>query len=361
MNLVDNYRPKTFSGIVGHPTDMAQLQAELAKETGAQSFIISGPFGCGKTSVARIIAKYVNCLNPYTTKVEPCCLCSSCVSIANGTSPDVIELNASEARSIDDVRSWISNSVFAPRNKKKVYILDEFQGLPRMSQEAFLKSLEEPPQGTLFILCTTASERILQPIQSRCQHINLQLLDKEVVVEHLKKIASIEDVKIADSVFEIITDKCGGHLRDAMQSLQVIFNLYNSGQRITEDKIIQYIEAQVEVAPEKMVQKFLFGIYTKNYTAALRVAKVVPNPDYFISVILEHHMQTLFNSANPEKLVDSRYKGFLNLLQVQVPKQKLSRIMSVFTETASDIRAHLTDARVILVNSACRALQIMEE
>ena len=360
MSLVEKFRPQKFSEIVGQTAEVAQIQAELSKPDPSRAYIISGVFGVGKTSLARLMAKYMNCQTRLPS-AEPCCICSSCVAIAKGSAPDIIEINTSEARSIDDVRSWIANSMFAPRMRNRVYILDEFQGLQKMAQEAFLKSLEEPPRNTCFIICTTAVERIIQPIRSRCQSVNLQLVEKEVMVPYLLDLANKAEIKLDQQVAEMIADKTSGHMRDAVQALQVVLNLLSSGQRISEDKILQYIENYVEVAPERLVQKFLLGLYTKNYTAAFRVAKAIPNPDYFLSTAIEFHMQALFACVNFDKLVDSRYKEFVGLIAQLPTKQKMSRILTILTETAAEARTHLTDSRSVLVNCACKALQAVEE
>jgi len=182
------YRPKYFREVVGQEIPVRILKNAIKLNKISHAYMFSGPRGVGKTTVARILAKAVNCLNP--SEGEPCGACENCLLIDKGTFPDLIEIDAASNRGIDDIRSLRESVNYTPmKGKFKIYILDEAHMLTKEAFNALLKTLEEPPPSTIFVLCTTEADKIPPTIASRCQRLMFSMVSKEKVVDYLEGIS----------------------------------------------------------------------------------------------------------------------------------------------------------------------------
>ncbi|OGH05225.1 MAG: DNA polymerase III, subunit gamma and tau [Candidatus Levybacteria bacterium RBG_16_35_11] len=218
----------------------------FANENYPHAFLFSGPKGLGKTSAARIIAKVVNCERKAkrTTKsklsknqVEPCSKCNQCVSIANGTNIDVLEIDAASNRGIDEIRDLREKIKLSPASaRKKVYIIDEVHMLTTEAFNALLKTLEEPPNHALFVLCTTEPHKILQTITSRCFQINFKKATREELIRAFERIAKVEKIKIDKEALEAIAGLSDGSFRDGVKILEEILSL-SLGKKITKETV----------------------------------------------------------------------------------------------------------------------------
>ena len=173
--LYRKYRPQNFDAVIGQEAVGRTLKNAIGNEQVRQAYLFAGPRGTGKTSMARILAKSLNCVNGPT--IEPCGVCESCVSIAAGTSLDVIEMDAASQRGIDDIREIRDRVVLQPAggpNARKVYILDEAHQLTDAAWNALLKLIEEPPPHLVFVFCTTDLSKVLATVRSRCQTFYFQ-------------------------------------------------------------------------------------------------------------------------------------------------------------------------------------------
>lgn len=218
LNL--KYRPQKIKEL-----DLCSAREALKKifEGGKipQAFLFTGPKGIGKTSAARIIAKAVNCQKISKNEYEPCGECSSCVSIANGTNLDVLEIDAASNRGIEDIRDLREKVKLAPFSAKfKVYIIDEAHMLTTEAFNALLKTLEEPPPHTLFILCTTTPEKLPETIVSRCTKINFKKASVSEIKEKLRIISQKEGFNFEDKDLEKIARVSEGSFRDAIKILE---------------------------------------------------------------------------------------------------------------------------------------------
>ena len=236
ISLFQKYRSQKFEDLIGQEVVVKTLKNSLASGHMANVYLFCGPRGTGKTSTARILAKALNCegtadelhLGP---TAEPCCQCSACRSIAEGSCLDVLEIDAASNTQVDKIREFIVDKVqFAPAQVRyKVYIIDEVHKLSDSSFNALLKTLEEPPQHVVFILATTDPEKIPATIISRCQRYNFQRFTLQQTVDHIKSIAIKEKVPIDDLAAELIARSSEGSMRDALVTLeQAIF--FCSGQ-----------------------------------------------------------------------------------------------------------------------------------
>lgn len=208
------YRPQNFAEVTSQEFVTTTLKNAVLSKKIAHSYLFCGPRGVGKTTIARIFAKVLNC--PNSVEGEPCNKCDSCVEITNGGHPDVFELDAASNRGIDDVRAIQDAAKFFPlRGKYKFFIVDEVHMLTPQAFNALLKILEEPPEYLVFILATTNPEKIPATIVSRCQKFPLQRIKVKEISDKLKQIAKEENITIDDDSIFLISKLGDGALRDA--------------------------------------------------------------------------------------------------------------------------------------------------
>jgi DNA polymerase-3 subunit gamma/tau len=219
LTLYRKYRPATFDEVVGQEHVTVTIRNAIKSGKIAHAYLFSGPRGTGKTTIARLIAKGLNCVNAPTD--SPCASCEACVGIQRGSYLDVIEIDAASNRGIDDIRSLREHVRFAPaQGGWKVYIIDEVHMLTADASNALLKTLEEPPQRTVFILATTEKHKVLPTIQSRCQVFDFRRLPTNLIVERLKEVCDREDIAADDKALLLIARKARGGLRDALVLLE---------------------------------------------------------------------------------------------------------------------------------------------
>jgi len=213
--LYRKYRPSSFRDVTGQEHVKSSLLNQVASGTVAHAYLFTGPRGIGKTTVARLLAKAVNCLNQKGG--EPCNACEACIDIMGGSSLDVAEIDAASQTGVENVRENIIESVrFAPnRLKYRVYIIDEVHMLSASSFNALLKTLEEPPAHAVFILATTEIHKVPATVISRCQRFDFRRMSSDVIVERLKGLAKEEGAKVDVEVLAEIARHADGGLRDA--------------------------------------------------------------------------------------------------------------------------------------------------
>ena len=220
--LYRKYRPKTFSEVVNQEPVKRTLMNALKLDRVSHAYLFCGQRGVGKTTIARILAKAVNCT--LRKGAEPCNKCEACQEIDQERSLDFIEIDAASSRGIDEIRDLREKIKFSPtRLKYKVFIIDEVHMLTMEAFNALLKTLEEPPAHVIFILCTTAPHKIPATILSRCQRFDFRKISQKDIVEHLGNIAKKEKVKIDKEALKLIASNSSGSDRDALSLLaQVI-------------------------------------------------------------------------------------------------------------------------------------------
>ncbi len=225
--LYRDYRPQKFSEVLGQNYIKIALQNEIAAGRPASAYLFCGPRAVGKTTLARVLARAVNCTRRSEGEYEPCNECESCHSIAEGENLDIIEIDAASNTGVDNVReNIIAFSRIAPTNAKyKVFIIDEVHMMSVSAFNALLKIIEEPPHYVIFILCTTEIQKVPSTIISRCERYDFRRINLEEIVRKLSYIAKQEKVEVEKSVLEAVARRSGGHLRDAESLLGQIFSL----------------------------------------------------------------------------------------------------------------------------------------
>lgn len=238
--LARKWRPQTLDDLVGQPHVSRTLRNAISRGRMAHAFIFAGVRGTGKTTVARIVAKSLNCEQGPTP--TPCNRCTSCVEIAEGRALDVLELDAASRNSVENVRELQELLAYPPvRDRYKVLIFDEAHMLSAAASNALLKSVEEPPPQVVFILATTELRKILPTIQSRCQVFDFRRVPVREIAGHLRKVADAEGFAASDGVLERIAFAGEGSMRDALTLLERVVAF--CGTPIDDDQALQVLGA----------------------------------------------------------------------------------------------------------------------
>ncbi len=216
--IARKYRPQTFSELVNQEHVKTTLENAIAQNRIAHGYIFSGQRGTGKTTVARILARCLNCVEGPTTK--PCGVCASCTEIAAGNAIDVIEIDAASNRGINEMRELRENVRYrSARDRYKVFIIDEAHQITSEAFNALLKTLEEPPEWAVFVLCTTEAHKIPATISSRCQHFSFRSVEFEEVVGRMEWICQQEGIKADAEVLSVLAQAGEGSVRDSLSAL----------------------------------------------------------------------------------------------------------------------------------------------
>ena len=240
-SLYRRHRPHSFDQVVGQQHVVRTLSNAITQDKVHHAYLFVGSRGTGKTSMAKILAASLNCANGGPT-LTPCGTCESCRSIAAGNSVDVIEMDAASNRSVDDIRELRDRVAYAPTaGRWKVYILDEAHMLTKEAWNAFLKTLEEPPPNTVFILATTEAHKVMPTIADRCQRFDFQRPSIEQLSEVLRRVSEAEQISIEGPAISMISRSASGSFRDALGTLDQLVSF--SGSEISLDNVLEVLGA----------------------------------------------------------------------------------------------------------------------
>lgn len=236
--LARKWRPQIFEDVIGQNHVVKTLQNSLANKRIAHAFLFAGQRGVGKTSVARILAKALNCQQGPTPK--PCCQCVSCKEIAEGTTIDVLEIDGASNTGVDDVRELRESVKYVPsQGKYKIYIIDEVHMLSNSAFNALLKTLEEPPAHAIFMFATTEPQKIPPTVLSRCQRFDLRPISTEMLIKQLVHITAQENISVSEKALGLIAREAEGSMRDAQSILDRVISY--SGNHISDTAVTEVL------------------------------------------------------------------------------------------------------------------------
>ena len=343
--IARKWRPQCFSDVVGQEHVVRTLRNAINSGRIAHAYLFVGPRGIGKTTLARIFAKALNCENPVNG--EPCCKCSSCLELAAEKNLDVMEIDAASRNTTTDMRELAENALTRPvSGKYKIYIIDEVHMLSKQAWNVLLKTVEEPPAHVKFIFATTEVHQVLPTIISRCQRFDLMPIPTRLIAQRLQLIADTEKVSIKPEAVNAIARAAEGGMRDAQSLLDqmIAFFAAGDGSQITEDQVLS-----------------LFGLTDRNDLNAILQAVLLNNPGEVVTRIAHlarrgKNLETLFDDilyalraiqlctilADPSEMIDESPEAIAvyRALAQQAPRDTIS----ILLENVAPVGRTLHDA-----------------
>lgn len=298
QSLYRRYRPQTLAEVVGQTHIVRVIRAAVAKNRVSHAYFFAGPRGTGKTTMARLVAKAVNCSNSNSKKLI-CDACDNCRAIAEGRSLDVIEIDAASNNGVEDVRALRERIQFPPQElTKKVYIIDEVHMLSTGAFNALLKTIEEPPEYALFILATTEPHKVPITIQSRCQRLDFHRATEKQLITHLAKIAAAEKLVIEEPALELVADLAEGSFRD---SLTLLERLLQEEGTVTAERTREVLGLGSEQLVRQIVGAILDGQRAAAYSLLEEAAARGVNPPYLARAVVDLIRRLMYVSLDVVK------------------------------------------------------------
>ncbi len=356
LALYQKYRSQTFDEVVGQEYIVRSIRNAVKENKVGHAYLFCGPRGTGKTTMARLLARAVNCEHPESA---PCGECTNCRESLEGTHPDIIEINAANETHVEDIRDLIERAQLAPMlGKHKVYIIDEVHQLSTSASSALLKTLEEPPEHVIFILATTDPQKLLNTIISRCQRYDFSKVDTKQIAEHLLNIAGKEGFALDEKAAYKIAELADGGMRDALSILDQA-NSYAS-DNITEESIDEIFG--LASSSEKL--EFLNDIFEQNLEGILvRITNAVDHGIDIrrltsdLSVAIKDGV--IYQYTRKASLLHALTEEQAKMIADKMPAKKLLDIVKIFMD--AEERYKTAQSTVTVFEVACMDAMAVNE
>ncbi|MDP9377897.1 MAG: DNA polymerase III subunit gamma/tau, partial [Actinomycetota bacterium] len=363
LSLYRRHRPRTFSDVVGQEHVVRTLRNAIEQDKLHHAYLFVGSRGTGKTSMAKILAASLNCRGkaggssgPGGATTDPCVTCDSCREIANGASLDVIEMDAASNNSVDDIRDLRERVAYAPvSGGHKVYILDEAHMLTAAAWNAFLKTLEEPPPNTVFVLATTEANKVLPTVVDRCHRFDFARPSVGQIAQVLRRVAEFEQIGIPGEATALVARSATGSFRDALGSLEQL--VAYSGQSITLDDVLAVLGAADADLVFGAIDAVASGSAREGLLVAARIAESGRDFERFFRDLEGHAralllVSTLGGKVPPELRLTADHDARLAEQAARVPVTEVIRLLDLISaglrsmKDGSDARTQLELALV---------------
>ncbi len=353
--LYRKYRPQTFAEVIGQEHIVQTLTNALSSGFISHAYLFAGPRGSGKTTIARLFAKSLNCQNRKPAspaggngEFEPCNKCSSCLEIMQGNEMDLLEIDAASHRGIDDIRELRDGIKFTPtKSKYRVFIIDECHQLSKEAANALLKTLEEPPSHAVFILATTEIHKMIPTIISRCQRFDFRKLTVPEIIKRLEIVSEKEKVKIEKPALELIALNSGGSIRDAESLLDQVLTF----EGVTKTSAIKAEEIKnlLGLVDVKIISEFCDFLSQKKAGEAINFLNDIiekgSDIQEFTKALINYLRQTLILKITGPEMANSIITGLtkeeLEKLQKQTEsftEEELRKMVELFIDAENKIK-----------------------
>ncbi|MCD6500738.1 DNA polymerase III subunit gamma/tau [bacterium] len=325
--LYRKYRPKTFAEIVGQEHVVRTLSNAISSGMVSHAYLFAGPRGVGKTTLARLLAKAVNCKNRKEGEAEPCNQCDSCAEINQGNAIDLIEIDAASNRGIDEIRDLREGIRFVPtKSKYKVFIIDESHQLTREAANALLKTLEEPPSHAIFVLATTEAHKMIPTIVSRCQRFDFRRLKVSEIIDRLETILKKEKINFEKEALNLIALSATGSIRDAESLLDEVVSFSGKDREVRKE----IVEKLLGIADKAVIFKFLNFLNQKKAKEAVEFL----NEIIFKGIDLKEFTKSLIQYLREILLlkIDSQFQNPLFFGLSQEEKEEVKNLAKSFSD-----------------------------
>ena len=332
--LARKYRPSNFEEVVGQPHIIQAIINSIASNKIHQAYIFSGTRGVGKTTLARILSKCLNCLSSDTPVTKPCDSCTVCDEIKNGRHLDFLEIDAASKTGVDDMRELLDTVQYKPSSGRyKIYLIDEVHMLSTSSFNALLKTLEEPPSHVIFIFATTDPEKIPKTVQSRCLQLNLKTINRDNLEAHLQNVINSEKIKHDKNSLALISDSAQGSVRDALTLLDQ--SIAHGNGALNEADVKALLGTIDDSLVSELIGAVVNGEAEKAFNIFYKIEELTPEYENVLK-----HIISFIHKVSLEQVLKSSNKESIRNMAQSVDKEFIQLIYEIAVNSYSKFSIH---------------------